>query len=75
MRPEALMKTGDVAKLFKVHGTTVRRWGAAGKLTEVRTLGGQRRFRRKEVYALYRNLGGGAGKREIDRLFRELGGK
>lgn len=46
------MRTGDVARLFNVHTSTVIDWADKGKLPCFRTPGGQRRFRRSEVEAL-----------------------
>lgn len=37
---------------FNVTVGTVRAWESAGKLTAIRTPGGQRRFRRSDVEAL-----------------------
>jgi excisionase family DNA binding protein len=48
-----LMRVSEVAKLFDVDPTTVRRWSQSGKLKPRRTPGGrQMRFLRSEVYAL-----------------------
>jgi excisionase family DNA binding protein len=52
--PEALMKPGEVARLFDVDTKTVCKWANAGKLTVVRTMGGHRRYLRAEVLA-FRN--------------------
>lgn len=50
--PQTLpMTTGDVAKVFKVHTSTVIDWADAGKLPCFRTPGGQRRFLREDVEA------------------------
>ena len=48
-REEALLTPGEVAARFRVDPKTVTRWANAGKLTAVRTLGGHRRYRRREV--------------------------
>lgn len=53
-----LLTPSEVAALFRVHPKTVTRWAVAGKLTSFRTLGGHRRYRAAEVYAL---LGGAGG--------------
>lgn len=48
------MRTSEVARLFRVDPSTVTRWAQAGRLSHFLTLGGQRRFDRAEVLALYR---------------------
>ncbi|HAN72442.1 MAG TPA: MerR family DNA-binding transcriptional regulator [Actinobacteria bacterium] len=50
--PEHLLTPAEVAALFRVDPKTVTRWAKAGKLTSIRTLGGHRRYRAAEVYAL-----------------------
>lgn len=50
---EPLLSPAEVARLFYVHPRTVTRWAIAGKLSYVRTIGGQRRYREAEVRALY----------------------
>ena len=52
-----LMTSAEVAYLFDVTTATVRRWAEAGSLTEARTIGGHRRFKREEVEALARANG------------------
>jgi excisionase family DNA binding protein len=47
-----LLTPGEVARLFRVDPKTVTRWAMDGKLTCIRTLGGHRRFKADEVYAL-----------------------
>jgi excisionase family DNA binding protein len=47
-----LMRTAEVAALFRVRSTTVLRWADAGHLSSTRTLGGHRRFSTAEVRAL-----------------------
>lgn len=49
---DALLTPSEVAALFRVDPKTVTRWAKAGKLTSIRTLGGHRRYRAGEVYAL-----------------------
>jgi excisionase family DNA binding protein len=49
-----LLAPREVAALFRVDPKTVTRWAEQGRLTTVRTLGGHRRFRAEEVYALLR---------------------
>ena len=46
---ESLLTPGEVAALFRVDPRTVTRWSQAGKLTSIRTLGGHRRYREREV--------------------------
>lgn len=50
--PEELLTPAEVAAMFRVDPRTVSRWAKAGKLTSIRTLGGQRRYRKAEVEAL-----------------------
>ena len=50
---EELLTTAEVATLFRVDRQTVRRWALAGKLADIKTAGGRRRFRAAEVRALY----------------------
>ncbi len=47
-----LLTPGEVARLFGVNPKTITRWATAGKLTAIRTLGGHRRYRAREVFAL-----------------------
>ncbi len=47
-----LLTPGEVAKIFRVDPKTVSRWAQSGKLTSVRTLGGHRRYLRREIDAL-----------------------
>ena len=47
-----LLTPAEVAALFRVDPKTVTRWAVSGKLTSLRTLGGHRRYRAEEVYAL-----------------------
>ena len=46
-----LLTPGEVAHLFRVDPKTVTKWANTGRLTSIRTLGGQRRFREDEVLA------------------------
>lgn len=48
---ELPLTSGQVAKLFNVHPTTVMDWADKGLLPCFRTPGGQRRFRREDVDA------------------------
>lgn len=56
--PETLLTPAEVAALFRVDPKTVTRWAKAGKLSAIRTLGGHRRYRAAEVYALLEGLQG-----------------
>lgn len=49
---EPLLTPAEVARLFGVGPKTVSGWARAGRLTSVRTLGGHRRYREREVHAL-----------------------
>lgn len=49
---ELLMTPGEVAKLFRVDPRSVTRWANEGKLSCFRTVGGARRYSRKEVMGL-----------------------
>ena len=51
---EELLTPREVAALFRVDPKTVARWASDGRLSAVRTLGGHRRFKATEVYALLR---------------------
>lgn len=55
-----VMTSGEVAKLFNVDPKTVSRWARTGQLTFMETLGGQRRFSKREVREKKR----GSGKRK-----------
>ena len=47
-----LVPIGEAAAMLGVSVDTMRRYDKLGKLTAVRTLGGQRRFRRADIDAL-----------------------
>ncbi|MGH3402003.1 MAG: BldC family transcriptional regulator [Streptosporangiaceae bacterium] len=49
---ESLLTPAEVATMFRVDPKTVTRWAKAGRLTSIRTLGGHRRYREKEVRSL-----------------------
>jgi excisionase family DNA binding protein len=53
---ESLLTPGEVAGMFRVDPKTVTRWARDGKLTSIRTLGGHRRYREREVRALLTGL-------------------
>lgn len=48
---EEPLTPADVARIFKVHPTTVAGWAEGGLLPSFRTPGGHRRFWRKDVEA------------------------
>ena len=52
-----MLTTGGVAKIFKVHPVTIRRWSEQGILKTYR-IGprGERRYRREDVAVLYLDL-------------------
>jgi excisionase family DNA binding protein len=49
---DELLTPAEVAALFRVEPKTVTRWAEAGKLSTIRTLGGHRRFRAREIRKL-----------------------
>lgn len=49
---EYLLTTGEVAALLRVDAKTVGRWVLDGKITSIRTPGGQHRFRQSDVRAI-----------------------
>jgi excisionase family DNA binding protein len=49
---DELLTPREVAAIFRVNPKTVARWYLEGKLPAVRTLGGHRRYRRRDVDAL-----------------------
>ena len=53
---EPLLTPAEVAIMFRVDPKTVTRWAQAGKLTSMRTLGGHRRYREREVRDLLAGL-------------------
>lgn len=55
---DELLTPAEVAVLFRVDPKTVTRWAISGKLTSLRTLGGHRRYRAAEVYALLAQASG-----------------
>ena len=49
MSENELLTPAEVAAMFRVNPKTVTRWARAGKISDVRTLGGHRRFRADEI--------------------------
>jgi excisionase family DNA binding protein len=49
---EPLLTPAEVSKLFRVDPKTVTRWAKEGRLSSLRTPGGHRRYREREVRAL-----------------------
>jgi excisionase family DNA binding protein len=49
---EPLLTPAEVAVLFGVDTATVTRWARTGQLPAVRTLGGHRRYRERDVRSL-----------------------
>ncbi len=58
---DELLGIAETAQILEVSVDTVRRAEKAGKIRAIRTLGGQRRFRRSEVEALATELGNLSG--------------
>lgn len=56
MADTELMTPREVAALFRVDPKTIARWSKSGKLTSIRTLGGHRRYRRKEIEDLLKDV-------------------
>ncbi|WP_323097019.1 BldC family transcriptional regulator [Intrasporangium sp. YIM S08009] len=56
-----LMTPAEVARLFRVSVTTVTKWARSGLLPSVRTLGGHRRFDRRDVLDHLERTNGAAG--------------
>ena len=47
--PDALLTPSEVAEMFRVNPKTVTRWAQSGKISAIRTLGGNRRFSSAEI--------------------------
>ena len=52
MKRERLLSTGEVAKIFGVSYTTVKKWAYSGKIRFIKTLGGRYRYPESEVRRL-----------------------
>jgi excisionase family DNA binding protein len=46
------LTAGEVARLLHVSPKTVSRWAAQGLIPCLKTLGGHRRFQRKDIYEI-----------------------
>ena len=58
---EPLLTPAETAAIWRVDARTVTKWANQGRLTSIRTPGGHRRYREREVRALYAaSLEGGA---------------
>ncbi len=51
--PTDLLRLAEAAALLDVHPDTLRRWADEGKVRSLRTPGGQRRFTRADIDAVY----------------------
>ena len=49
---DRLLTPGEVAQLFRVDPKTVTRWASSGRITSIKTPGGHRRFREREIMAM-----------------------
>ncbi|MEV4093181.1 BldC family transcriptional regulator [Streptosporangium saharense] len=49
---ERLLTPGEVAHIFGVDPKTVNRWSLTGKISSLKTPGGQRRYRESDIRAL-----------------------
>ncbi len=66
MDTDVLLKPGEVAELFVVDAKTVTRWADVGRINSLRTLGGHRRFRARDVRDLL--VANGATQSEAEAL-------
>ncbi len=62
---DRLMSTGDVAEVLGVSEATVKRWADAGTLTCIRTPGGHRKFRLRNIAMHLASRRGPAGANDI----------
>lgn len=53
---DRLLTRAEVAEIFQVAPSTITRWGEAGKLPSVKTLGGHRRYEAKAVMELAQSM-------------------
>lgn len=53
------LTSGEVARLLHVSPKTISRWAAQGRIPSLVTLGGHRRFRRRDVNEIRRRMSGG----------------
>jgi len=54
MSKSNMLTTLDVARIFNVHPTTIRRWCSQGKIKPYRTgAGGERLFKREDIAVAY----------------------
>lgn len=51
-KDEVLLKPSEAAVIIGVDPKTITRWAAAGKLACTRTIGGHRRYKPEDIYAL-----------------------
>ncbi len=54
--PDELLTPRDVAELFGVDTSTIKRWAQQGQLRAVETPGGHRRYRRKDIEDALRHI-------------------
>jgi len=47
------LRLAEAASILGVRPETLRRWADTGKVPSVRTPGGERRFRREDIAAVY----------------------
>jgi excisionase family DNA binding protein len=53
---DVYLRTAEVARMLHVSPKTITRWASEGKLPSVRTLGGHRRFSRRQIVELTERL-------------------
>ena len=52
MQQDPYIRVGEVAELLSVSPQTVARWAREGRIANLRTLGGHRRYRLADIEAL-----------------------
>ena len=68
-----LLTPAEVAQMFRVDPNTVTRWARSGHIASVRTIGGHRRYFKREVEALLRHDAPGSSTTQEGRqVFTEL---